>query len=180
MLEELKIKYEGCSLCTELKENRTNVVFGVGKPEKAKVVIIGEGPGKNEDLQNEPFVGKSGQILTGLLNEIGLSITNTILCRPPNNRNPNKLELSNCQKRLDEQLRILNPKVVITLGNFATKYMLKIKEGITSVHGKIFNVNGTKIVPMFHPAVLLYNGNSPEKRRELLADFKIVKDILDE
>ncbi len=185
MLEELKRKYEGCSLCIELKENRTNVVFGVGNCEKAKVVIIGEAPGKNEDLQNEPFVGRSGQILTELLNEIGLSrddvyITNTILCRPPNNRNPNKFELSNCQGRLDEQLKILNPKVVITLGNFATKYMLKIKEGITSVHGSVFDVNGMKIVPMFHPAVLLYNGNNPEKRKELLNDFKVVKEILDE
>lgn len=183
MLEELKQRYNNCQLCQQLAENRTNVVFGVGNPEKAKVVIIGEAPGKQEDLQNEPFVGRSGQILTELLGEIGLSrddvyITNTILCRPPNNRNPNKQELSNCQKRLDEQLKILNPKVIITLGNFATKYMLKTKQGITSIHGQVFEINGKKIVPMFHPAVLLYNGNNPEKRKELLIDFGVVKSFV--
>ncbi|MFW6014601.1 MAG: uracil-DNA glycosylase, partial [Candidatus Nanoarchaeia archaeon] len=182
---ELKENYNNCALCPALKENRTNVVFGVGNPEKAKIVIIGEAPGKMEDLKNEPFVGRSGQVLTSLLNEIGLSreevyITNTILCRPPNNRNPNKGELDNCRPRLDKQLEILNPKVVITLGNFATKYMLQTKEGITSIHGQIFEKDNMKIVPMFHPAVLLYNGNSPEKRKELLNDFMVVKDLIGE
>ena len=185
MLDELKNKYTECSLCPQLKENRSNVVFGVGDPKKAKVVIIGEAPGNQEDLQNEPFVGRSGQILTELLKEIGLTrdevyITNTILCRPPNNRNPNKQELSNCKGRLDKQLEILNPKVIVTLGNFATKYMLKTKEGITSIHGRVFDFDGKKIVPMFHPAVLLYNGNNPEKRKELLDDFKVIEEILRE
>lgn len=184
MLEDLKQKYSQCSLCPQLKENRTNVVFGVGNPQKAKVVIIGEAPGKMEDLKNEPFVGKSGQVLTQLLEEIGLSreevyITNTILCRPPENRNPNKQELANCRQRLDEQLNILNPSVVVTLGNFATKYMLQTKEGITNIHGKVFEKDNMKIVPMFHPAVLLYNGNNPEKRKELLDDFKVIKEILE-
>lgn len=185
MLEELKQKYLNCTLCKELSENRTNVVFGVGNPGKAKVVIIGEAPGKMEDLKNEPFVGKSGQILTELLKEIGLSrddvyITNTILCRPPNNRDPNREELANCKPRLDEQLKVLNPKVVITLGNFATKYMLETKQGITAIHGKVFEKDNMKIVPMFHPAVLLYNGNNPEKRKELLDDFKVVKGFLEQ
>ncbi|MGM5481962.1 MAG: uracil-DNA glycosylase [Nanobdellota archaeon] len=183
MLEKLKKKYETCKLCAELSENRNNVVFGIGNPDKAKIVIIGEAPGNMEDLKNEPFVGKSGQILTELLKEIGFSredvyITNTILCRPPNNRNPNKKELENCRERLDEQLKILKPKVVVTLGNFATKYMLQTKAGITNIHGKVFEKDNIKIVPMFHPAVLLYNGNNPEKRKELLDDFFIVKEII--
>jgi len=184
-LNELKDNYKDCPKCNELCSNRTNIVFGVGDPDKCKVVIIGEAPGMNEDLKNEPFVGRSGQILNSLLADIGLSrdevyITNTILCRPPDNRNPNSEELQNCRPRLDEHIKLLNPKVVITLGNFSTKYMLNTKDGITSVHGKPVEIEGVKIIPMYHPAVLLYSGNNPEKRKELLDDFIIVKDILNE
>ncbi|MAG08309.1 uracil-DNA glycosylase [Candidatus Woesearchaeota archaeon] len=179
----LKEKYNKCLECEVLVKNRTNIVFGVGDPDTCKVVIIGEAPGMNEDIKMEPFVGRSGQILDSLLADIGLKregvyITNTILCRPPNNRNPNRGELNNCRKRLDMQIKLLDPRVVITLGNFASRYMLDTNDGITEIHGKAHEVNGVKIVPMFHPAVLLYSGNNPEKRKELLDDFMVVKGIL--
>lgn len=182
-LDELKTEFTDCSRCKELCETRTNIVFGVGDPDACLVVIIGEAPGKNEDIKNEPFVGRSGQVLNSLLAEIGLSrkevyITNTILCRPPENRNPNAEELKNCRERLNKHIKLLDPKVVITLGNFSTKYMLETKEGITNLRGKVVEKDGMKIVPMYHPAVLLYSGNNPEKRAELLKDFKVVQEIL--
>jgi len=183
-LQVLKDEYNNCSRCPELVANRTNVVFGVGNPDKCKIVIIGEAPGYFEDLKNEPFVGKSGQVLNELLASVGIKreevyITNTILCRPPDNRNPTKQELMNCRNRLDTHIKILSPKVVITLGNFATQYMLETKEGITSLRGKIVEKNGIKIIPMFHPAVLLYSGMSPAKRKIMEDDFKKVKEIID-
>lgn len=182
-LEMLKKKWSNCKKCSELVKCRTNIVFGVGDPDKCKVVIIGEAPGKNEDINNEPFVGRSGKVLNEFLESINLSrdevyITNTILCRPPENRDPKKDELKNCLPRLEEQIKILNPKVVITLGNFATKYMLGTKVGITKIRGKVYEKLNTKIVPMQHPAVLLYNGNSPKKRAEFQEDFNKVKEII--
>jgi DNA polymerase len=187
-LKDLENKYENCTKCQELVESRTNVVFGVGNPDTCKVVIIGEAPGKQEDLQKTPFVGRSGKLLDGLLEEIGLQrpadvyITNTVLCRPPDNRNPTSEELKNCKARLDEHISILSPKVVVTLGNFATKYMLETKKGITSLRGKIFEKDffgkRIKVLPMFHPAVLLYNGNSPKKRAEFQKDFIVLKELV--
>jgi len=182
-LNLLKEKYSTCSLCPLLVECRSQVVFGAGDPAKCKVVIIGEAPGKNEDEQGIPFVGRSGKILNSLLEGIGLSredvfITNTVLCRPPENRDPKRDELANCRDRLDETIAILNPKVVITLGNFATKYMLKTKEGITKLRGQGYIIDGITIIPMLHPAVLLYHGNSPKKRAEFEADFSLVEQIL--
>jgi uracil-DNA glycosylase len=171
-----------CSKCPQLTSNRTQIVFGAGK--KCRVMIIGEAPGFNEDRLGEPFVGRSGQVLNELLKTIGLSrddvyITNTVLCRPPNNRNPSGTELENCRGRLDEHIEIIDPKVIITLGNFSTQYILKTKDGISSLRGKVFNVDKRKIVPMFHPAVLLYSGMSPEKKTLMEEDFKVVKQVLD-
>ncbi|MEM3127022.1 MAG: uracil-DNA glycosylase [Candidatus Woesearchaeota archaeon] len=182
-LKVLQDEYLNCPRCPELVVNRTNVVFGVGNPDKCKIVIIGEAPGNWEDKKNEPFVGKSGQILNQLLESVGLKreevyITNTILCRPPDNRNPTAQELRNCRNRLDTHIKILAPKVIITLGNFATKYMLETKKGITDLHGQVVEKNSMKIIPMFHPAVLLYSGMSPEKRKIMEDDFKKVKEIL--
>ncbi len=182
-LDVLKEQYSSCTRCPALVECRSQVVFGSGDPDRCKVVIIGEAPGKNEDEQGIPFVGRSGQVLNGFLDAIGLSrdevfITNTVLCRPPNNRDPNKNELAQCRDRLDETISLLAPKVVITLGNFATKYMLDTKEGITTLRGKSYEKDGMMIIPMQHPAVLLYHGNSPAKRAEFEADFALVEDIL--
>ena len=182
-LKTLENQWSSCTKCKELSDYRTNVVFGVGNPNKCKVLIIGEAPGKNEDIKKEPFVGRSGKVLNEFLESINLKreevyITNTILCRPPQNRDPKKDELKNCRPRLEEQIRILKPKVIITLGNFATKYRLETKEGITKIRGKVYEKLNTKIVPMQHPAVLLYNGNSPKKRAEFQEDFNKVKEII--
>ena len=189
-LQELESAYADCKRCPALVANRTNVVFGVGNPCRCKVVIIGEAPGKQEDLNKEPFVGKSGKILDSLLAEIGLSrpedvyITNTVLCRPPENRNPTSQELGNCSDRLNKHISLLNPKVVVTLGNFATKYMLQTTKGITSLRGTVFERSffgkPVKVLPMFHPAVLLYNGNSPQKRAEFQTDFALLKRLVDD
>jgi uracil-DNA glycosylase len=186
-LNALERTYKKCTKCSELVANRKNVVFGTGI-KNPKVVIIGEAPGANEDLKNEPFVGRSGKILDFYLNSIGLSrtedayITNTILCRPPKNRNPSSIELSNCRLRLEAQLKILSPKVIVTLGNFATKYILKTKEGITCLRGIPKEISHlgfpVKVLPMQHPAVLLYNGNSPEKKAEFEHDFNVLKELL--
>ena len=183
-LKVLKDEYCKCQRCPELAANRTNVVFGVGDPNKCKLVIIGEAPGKSEDIKNEPFVGRSGQVLNELLASVGIKreevyITNTILCRPPNNRNPNRQELSNCRDRLNSHLKILSPKVVVTLGNFSTQHMLETKQGITDLRGKVVEKDGMKIIPMFHPAVLLYSGMSPVKRKIMEDDFKKAKEIID-
>ena len=177
-------EYENCQKCPALVENRSRVVFGVGNPDTCKVVIIGEAPGAKEDELGVPFVGRSGKILDEFLASIDLKrpddvyITNTVLCRPPKNRDPKRDELANCRDRLDEHLRILNPKVVITLGNFSTRYLLDTKEGITDLRGKVFELNGFKVVPMKHPAVVLYNGNSPAIRAEFEEDFNKVKSLL--
>jgi uracil-DNA glycosylase len=183
LLDKLKQEYHNCQRCPLLVQNRTNIVFGVGDPDKCKIVIIGEAPGQQEDLRNEPFVGKSGQLLNTYLNSIGLKreevyITNTILCRPPDNRNPSTQELKNCSDRLKKHIELLDPKVVITLGNFSTQYVLQTKEGITKLRGKTVEKDGKIILPMQHPAVLLYNGNSPAKQKEFQDDFAVVQQIL--
>ncbi len=182
-LNVLKEKYSNCNLCTELANYRSQVVFGSNYTEDCKIMIIGEAPGKEEDLKGEPFIGRSGQILNKFLEEIGLSrndvfITNTVLCRPPENRNPKTEELNYCRERLDKTIKCINPRVIITLGNFATKYLLETKEGITKLRGKIYEKNGMKVVPMAHPAVVLYNGGSEAIMAQFRGDFELVKGLL--
>ncbi len=182
-LSILKDEYSSCNKCEELVNYRSQVVFGSQHMKKCPVMIIGEAPGKVEDENGEPFVGRSGQILNKFLEEIGLTredvfITNTVLCRPPENRNPKSEELVNCRNRLDRTIEILDPKVIITLGNFATKYLLETKEGITKVRGKIYEKEGRKIVPMAHPAVVLYNGSSEAIMAQFRSDFSVVKGLL--
>lgn len=182
-LNVLKEEYSNCSKCSELVDYRSQVVFGSKHMNKCPVMIIGEAPGKVEDEKGEPFVGRSGQILNQFLEGIGLTrddvfITNTILCRPPENRNPKTEELVNCRGRLDKTIEILDPKVIITLGNFATKYLLETKEGITKVRGKVYEKNGRNVVPMAHPAVVLYNGGSEAIMTQFRADFMVVKGLL--
>lgn len=184
-LEKLKEKIENCENC-DLWKTRTNVVPGYGNPE-AEIIFIGEGPGKNEDQQGMPFVGRAGKILDKLLEHIGLErediyIANILKCRPPENRNPNTSEIKTCTPYLDEQIKIIKPKVVGCLGNFSSKYImekfgLKNKiESISSMRGKIYkikNLDGEiKIIPLFHPAVATY---SPSKIEILKKDFEILK-----
>lgn len=148
-----------CTRCP-LASTRTQVVFGAGDP-SADLMFVGEAPGLNEDLQGVPFVGASGNLLTRLIEEIGLSrdrvyIANVIKCRPPGNRDPERDEIESCRPWLEGQLTHIGPKVVVTLGNFATKLLLDTKEGITRVRGKEYPWNGgTVLVPTYHPAAVL-------------------------
>lgn len=161
-LDDLRIEALGCTACA-LSEARTQVVFGVGDP-RAKLLFIGEGPGREEDIQGEPFVGRSGKLLDKLVHEeLGLDreqfyIANVVKCRPPGNRDPKPEEIASCDHWLRSQLAIIDPKVLVTLGNFATKTMLQTTVGITRLRGKIYRVDGRLLVPTFHPSAALRSG----------------------
>lgn len=177
-LEILKNKTEECLGCS-LGASRTNVVFGSGN-NGASVVFIGEAPGKNEDLQGEPFVGAAGKILNELLAGIGLTrddvyIANVLKCRPPDNRDPLPAEAEACKPILFEQLRIINPKVIVTLGAHATRAILNNKESISQIHGTFFEAEGFTVFPIFHPAATIYDR---KKRAVLEEDFRKLKEHL--
>lgn len=183
-IEELKARYDNCRACSELLGSRTKPVFGDGPLTGCKCLFLGEAPGKKEDALGIPFVGRSGKLLDEFLAGISLDrkdvfITNTILCRPPHNRNPKSDELSNCRSRLDVTIKLLSPKVVVTLGNFATRYMLKTNQGITTLRGRTYDMKGVTIIPMQHPAVIMYSGNSPAKRKEFENDFSLLAAVLE-
>jgi DNA polymerase len=190
-LELLKQKLLAIDL--PLKETAHNLVFGKGNPD-AKIVFIGEAPGANEDLQGIPFVGAAGKELDKLLNSIGFTIddvyiANILKYRPPDNRDPNTHEIEKHTPYLIEQIEIIQPKIICTLGNYSTKFVLasfNVKDmkkiaGITTLHGKPnqLKINGTEftVIPLFHPAAMLYN---PNLRQTLQADFLEMKKILDE
>ncbi|MDO5117521.1 MAG: uracil-DNA glycosylase [Eggerthellaceae bacterium] len=164
-----------CPLC----DGRTQTVFGVGNP-NARVLFIGEAPGKNEDLQGEPFVGAAGKYLDELLGIAGLKreevyIANVLKCRPPNNRNPLPEEIEACAPFLREQTRTIDPEFIVTLGNFATKFVLKTEIGITRLHGTLQQAGKFKVFPIFHPAAALYDGS---KRIALEDDFATLGELL--
>jgi len=184
-LPSLKQEYLSCSKCPNLCKSRTQVVFGVGN-EHADVLLIGEAPGKSEDERGVPFCGMSGKVLDELLASINLSredifITNTILCRPEDNRNPEKEEVENCRERLDQLIAIMQPKVIVTIGNFATERIIN-KTGIKSIHGKVFttiiNTHEIKVVPVVHPASYLYSGRNPEMLKEMKQDFAKIAEVI--
>src|SRR5215510_5535734 len=175
-LIELERVALGCTKCP-LAETRTQVVFGVGNPH-ADLMFVGEGPGEQEDLQGEPFVGRAGRLLTSLIEGIGLTraevyIANVVKCRPPGNRDPLPTEIDACRPYLDDQLTLVDPRVVVTLGNFATKLLLDTKEGITKLRGREFPYRSGVIIPVFHPAAVLRNGGAA--LAEARADFVLVK-----
>jgi DNA polymerase len=179
--EELKNKYNSCSKCPWLCKSRTKIVFGDGNP-NSKILLIGEAPGASEDKEGIPFCGMSGQVLAQLLNSIGLSrndifITNTVLCRPKDNRNPSKEEMENCSERLNELIAIMQPKVIVTIGNFATERIIK-KTSITSIHGRVFLYKNISVVPVIHPANYLYSGRNPELFKQMQDDFKVIADLI--
>ncbi|MBU0456997.1 MAG: uracil-DNA glycosylase [Nanoarchaeota archaeon] len=185
--DRLKEEYFKCTKCDQLCKSRSQVVFGSGNPQ-ADVLFIGEAPGFNEDKEGIPFCGMSGKVLNELLNSVSLSredifITNTILCRPENNRNPAKEEVSNCRERLDKLIFIMNPKVIVTIGNFATERILG-KTGIKSLKGKIFSVfineKEVKVVPVIHPASYLYSGRNPQMFEQMKNDFKVIASVISE
>ena len=149
-LDEIRAQVEGCRKCP-LADGRTQTVFGVGNPE-ARVMIIGEAPGKNEDLQGEPFVGAAGKYLNELLAVAGLVredvfIANVLKCRPPGNRDPRPEEIELCTPYLREQTRTIDPEFIVTLGNFSTKFILKTDRGITGLHGRLQQAGKFKVFP---------------------------------
>jgi uracil-DNA glycosylase family 4 len=175
-LGALKASMQDCSLC-ELSRGRIQVVFGVGDPD-ADLMFVGEGPGFHEDRQGEPFVGQAGKLLTELLGGIGLArkdvyIANVVKCRPPENRDPAPDEIDACSPHLTQQIAIIRPKVICTLGRFATKLLADTELSMTAIHGKAkeIEIAGLKTVvfPVFHPAAALY---APANRQVLEEDFK--------
>jgi uracil-DNA glycosylase len=158
-LAELERDVGGCTRCP-LATGRTNVVFGVGDP-SADLMFVGEAPGGQEDLQGEPFVGRSGRFLDRLVaEEMGLSrdsfyIANVVKCRPPGNRDPRPEEIASCRPYLEAQVDIIDPAVVVTLGNFATKLLLGTTEGITRLRGRSYPYRKGVLIPTFHPAAVL-------------------------
>ena len=182
-MEKINNSIKKCRKCN-LYKTRKKPVFGYGSI-NADILFFGEAPGYNEDNLGLPFVGRAGKLLNELLESINLKredvfIANIIKCRPPNNRNPLKSEISQCKDYLEKQIEIIKPKIIVPLGNFASsfvfkKYDLKIDK-ISKIHGKVFNTNKSfkniKIIPLFHPAVAIYNSN---KKSILVNDFKIIK-----
>ena len=186
-IKKLMLSVENCRKC-DLWKTRKKPVFGEGSID-TDILFVGEAPGYNEDLQGRPFVGKAGKILDELLESIGLHrsdsyIANILKCRPPANRNPLKTEIDACTEHLDKQIELIQPKIIVPLGNFACSYIFEkfgLKyEKISNVHGKIFQINtifgNVKIIPMYHPAVATYN---PNTKNTLLADFKIIKKTIE-
>ena len=177
-LEDLQVQVAACRRCP-LCDGRTQTVFGVGNP-NARVLIVGEAPGKNEDLQGEPFVGAAGKYLNELLAIAGLSredvyIANVLKCRPPSNRDPRPEEIQACTPFLREQTRTINPEYIVTLGNFSTKFILKTDVGITRLHGTLQRAGRFKVFPIFHPAAALYDS---KKREALENDFATLGELL--
>jgi uracil-DNA glycosylase len=163
-LSPVAVEASTCTRC-RLAATRTNVVFGMGNP-KADLMFVGEGPGEQEDRQGLPFVGRSGQLLDRLiLEEMGLTradlyIANTIKCRPPGNRDPLPDEIESCWPYLDKQLELIGPRVVVTLGNFATKLLLGTSEGISRLRGRTYPYRSGFLVPTFHPSAALRGGGT--------------------
>ena len=165
-----------CKLCTL---GRSQIVFGVGNP-KARLMFVGEAPGEEEDKRGEPFVGRAGQLLTKIIEAIGLTreqvyIANIIKCRPPNNRNPEPDEIAQCEPFLFRQVDVIKPKVIVPLGKFAAQSVLKTTDPITRLRGQLFKYRGAACIPTFHPAYLLRN---PSSKREVWEDMKKVRAIL--
>jgi uracil-DNA glycosylase family 4 len=179
-LDALREEALGCTRCP-LAETRTQVVFGVGDPD-ADLMFVGEGPGAEEDKQGIPFVGRAGQLLTRLVEGIGLTreqvyIANVVKCRPPGNRDPQPEEIEACRPYLEGQLAFLRPRVVVTLGNFATKLLLETKDGITKLRGQEFPYrDDTVLIPTFHPAAVLRGGGTA--LAQVRGDFVVVKRAL--
>jgi uracil-DNA glycosylase len=168
-----------CSRCKLHTLGRRRVVFGVGNPE-ADLMFVGEAPGADEDRQGEPFVGEAGQLLTKIIEAIGLTreqvyIANVIKCRPPGNRNPEPDEVEQCEPFLFRQIDIIKPKVIVALGKFAAQSLLRTTDPITRIRGREYKYRDAILMPTFHPAFLLRN---PSAKREVWEDMKRVRDIL--
>ncbi|MFM8305280.1 MAG: uracil-DNA glycosylase [Actinomycetota bacterium] len=178
-LDAVRADALGCTRCP-LAETRSQVVFGAGDPD-ADLMFVGEGPGAEEDRQGVPFVGRAGQLLTRLVEGIGLTrdavyIANVVKCRPPGNRDPQPAEIDACRPYLEAQIAAIGPRVVVTLGNFATKLLLDTKTGITKLRGQEFPFGDAVLVPTLHPAAVLRGGGVALAQSR--ADFVVVKRTL--
>ncbi len=174
LLNQLKNKVIKCNKCN-LYKKRTNIVFGEGNI-NTRLMFIGEAPGKFEDLSGKPFVGDAGKLLTKIISAMGLTrndvyICNILKCRPPDNRNPEKNEIDNCITYLLEQIEIISPEIIVTLGKVSTLALLNKEDSINKLRGKFYNFNGIKLLPTFHPAHLLHH---PENKKFVWQDMKLV------
>ena len=177
-LGEIRCELGDCQRC-KLYKTRSTLVFGEGN-EKARLMVIGEGPGYDEDVQGRPFVGKAGQLLTKILQSIEIEreeiyITNIIKCRPPQNRNPEPDEIESCYPFLLTQIQAIQPRIICALGTFAAHTLLRTDAKITSLRGKAYDFSGIQVFPTYHPAYLLRN---PEKKREVWEDIKRIAKAL--
>lgn len=180
-LDELEIKCKNCTKC-DLCEGRTNLVFGIGKKD-ADIMLIGEGPGENEDLQGQPFVGRSGQLLDKFLASVDLSrdknvyIANMVKCRPPKNRDPKPEEQDMCINWLRKQFKIIKPKIVVCVGRISAQKLIDKNFKVTQQHGQFIDKNGTLFMGTYHPAAILRNPNNKEFA---FADWLALRDKIDE
>ncbi|MDH3972860.1 MAG: uracil-DNA glycosylase [Deltaproteobacteria bacterium] len=177
-LEKIRTELADCSRC-RLGKTRTNLVFGTGD-RNADLVFVGEAPGRDEDLQGEPFVGKAGQLLTKIIEAISLKrenvyICNVLKCRPPQNRNPLPEEIECCEPFLIKQIRAIKPKVICALGKFAAQTLLKSEAPISTLRGKFHNYHGVPLMPTYHPAFLLRN---PKMKKEVWQDVQLIQKVL--
>lgn len=177
-LADIRADLGDCQRCL-LCKSRKNIVFGSGS-QNAKVLFVGEAPGRDEDIQGEPFVGEAGQLLTRMIKAMGYErsevyICNVLKCRPPENRNPAAGEIAQCEPFLLRQVQALAPNVIVALGTFAAQTLLGSKEPISRLRGKFHDYHSIPLMPTFHPAFLL---RSPEKKREVWADLQQVMKLL--
>lgn len=180
-IDALRTKIENCKLCAELAKTRNKTVFGSGSLQ-AKLVFVGEAPGADEDEQGLPFVGRAGQLLTKIIEAMGLTrdqvfICNVLKCRPPNNRPPAPGEVVNCRPYLKRQLEIIKPKVIVALGNHAVKALLQTEQGISQLRGTFQKYEDIPVMCTYHPAYLL---RSPGEKRKVWEDMKKVIQFLDQ
>ena len=183
--ESLKNNCLDCKQCA-LSKTRTNVVFGRGNP-NTKIFIIGEGPGHNEDMEGLAFVGRAGKLLDAAFQSVGIDtnkdcfISNIVKCRPPNNRKPQKEEIESCSTWLDQQINLINPKIIVLAGSTAVESYLNIKEPISKIRGKWIERDGRKVMPIFHPSYLLRNPSKEKGKPKWLTwrDLKLVKNELE-
>ncbi len=180
-LKILENKVNSCRKC-RLSSFRINPVFGEGNSE-AELMFVGEAPGEEEDKTGRPFVGKAGQLLTRIILAMKLRredvyITNIVKCRPPKNRDPKSDEIVSCINYLMEQIRIIKPKVIVTLGRIPSKVFIKSDLPITKLRGSFYDFQGIKVLPTYHPSYLIRNENNKELKKEVWSDMKKVMNLL--
>ena len=177
-LDEVRKEMGNCQRC-KLHQTRRTLVFGEGD-ESAKLMMIGEGPGYDEDVQGKPFVGKAGQLLTRILEAIHLRrdevyIANIIKCRPPQNRNPESDEIQSCSPFLLKQIEAIKPKIICAMGTFAAQTLLQTDAKISTLRGRFHDLRGIRVMPTYHPAYLLRN---PERKKDVWEDMKQIAECL--